>query len=325
MLEQALTDALTQYEETMGEAFPVVPRLVVVADTAFWAAAELEGEALVISVSTGIVDTLSDLWGRAFADDDFCNGVGQPIESTASEMIYLGLIWLLLHELHHYQMGHFAFTGRLSLTEANAPKSYGIATRENAQLATLHAIAPNDWALVEPCLEMQADHDAMEMLLDAYSPDGWKLIRNRAAAIAAIMMLIEREEAKRRVEHVSHPKAATRIFQLLGHVMEMPLIQSILAQQRPDLNIDPTLPTDDEQGRFNREVVIPCFFDAVNLARIAAAETIRSDLGEAQDFIGDMQTAKLADPSQFDQFVTVGAKQWGELIAVNSLITREYR
>ena len=182
----------------------------------------------------------------------------------------------------------------------------------------LKDIPPADLPKVEPCLEMQADADASEMVLDAYSPDGWDIIRARTAAISGMMMLIEREDAKRGHDLSSHPKAATRIFQLLGHVMEMPLIEATLAQQHLELGIDPTLPSDEEQSAFNRQVSIPAFLDAVELARIAEADTIREDLGEPADFFGDIQIAKLVDPEEFNTMTTEGGVQWAELIAVNS-------
>lgn len=317
-IEKAMSAALTHYEETMGEPFDVVPRLLSVEDDAFWAVAEPDDDTVLISVSTGIVQALTVLWDDAAKDADLAAGVSIPFVISPSEMVHFGLTWLMLHELHHYQMGHFAFTGRLCLTEANAPDSFGLVERAEDHPSVYDNIEETDWPKVEPCLEMQADHDAMEMLLDAYSPDGWDLIRTRTAAIVAMMMLIEREDAKRKVGGISHPKAATRVFQLLGHVIEMPLIQAKLAQARSELNIDPAIPSDEEQSAFNRQVTIPSFFDAVNLARIAEADTIREDLGDAQDFFQDIQLAKLGDPEQFGEMVTEGAVQWAKLISLNA-------
>lgn len=319
-IETAMSAALTHYEETMGKPFKVVPKLLSVEDDAFWAVAEPEDETILISVSTGIVQALTVLWGDAAKDKDLAAGVSMPFDVNPTEMVHLGLTWLMLHELHHYQMGHFAFTGRLCLTEANAPERFGLVERAEDHPSVYDNIEETDWPKVEPCLEMQADHDAMEMLLDAYSADGWDLIRTRTAAISAMMMLIEREGAKREIGGISHPKAATRVFQMLGHVIEMPLIQAKLAQERPELNIDPTIPSDDEQSAFNREVTIPSFFDAVNLARIAEADTIREDLGEAQDFFRDVQIVKFANTELFTALVTTGAKQWSALTAVSVVL-----
>lgn len=186
----------------------------------------------------------------------------------------------------------------------------------------LAGIDTGDRHKVEPCLERQADHDAIEMGLDGYSPDKWPSLRARVAAISAMMMLIEREDAKLVQGRSSHPKAATRIFQLLGHVTDMPTIP---AQQKAALRgadrIDPAdLPSENEQSAFNREVVLPAFFDAVHLARVAGAEAVRSDLGEAADFFGDIQLAKLGDVAAFAGLKTVGARQWADLVAFNEVL-----
>jgi dihydroxyacetone kinase-like predicted kinase len=169
---------------------------------------------------------------------------------------------------------------------------------------------------------MQADHDAIEMMLDAYSADGWDMIRTHTAAISAMMMLIEREDVKSVHLHSTHPKAATRIFQLIGHVIEMPLMQAMLAQRHPELDISSEIPSDEEQSSFNRHVVIPSFFDAVSLARIANADAIAKDLGEAQEFFRDVQIAKLSSPEQSNEFTTQGAKQWHELLPTNEMLMR---
>ncbi|MGH1354528.1 MAG: hypothetical protein ACRBBS_05560 [Thalassovita sp.] len=43
-LERALASALSQYAETMGEAFPIVPILDVIDDPKFWAVAEMNDD-----------------------------------------------------------------------------------------------------------------------------------------------------------------------------------------------------------------------------------------------------------------------------------------
>lgn len=312
-LRNAFNAALTQYQETMGELFPIVPKFESVEDSDFWAVADIDTDMFRIRVSTGTVDATTTLWESALADGGLLSGIGQPLSMTTKEMTHLSLVWLMLHELHHYQMGHFEITGRLCLTEANVPQSYGIVSRAPALLPVLAGLDEEGLAKIEPCLEMQADHDAIEMLLDAYSADEWPALHARATAISGMMMLIEREDTKRSHAHSSHPKAATRIFQLLGHLIEMPMIKGTLAQQHPELEIDPAIPSDEEQSAFNREVAIPAFLNAIKLALVANAETISDDLGEPQDFFRDVQIAKSVDSERFDQLITEGAKQWASI------------
>ena len=59
------------------------------------------------------------------------------------------------------------------------------------------------------------------------------------------MVLIEREDAKWGHDLSSHPIAATCVFQLIGHVVQMPKIEEIIAKQHPELGIDPHILTND--------------------------------------------------------------------------------
>ncbi len=174
---------------------------------------------------------------------------------------------------------------------------------------------------------VRRDHAAQEQLCEmgwsyAYSADEWESLRYRAMAISAVMVLIDQEDAKNTAPLSTHPKAATRIFQLLGHITEMPLIP---AQRIAVINgydaIDPNdLPSNEEQTAYGKDVSIPCFFDAVNLAQVAGADSIRQDLGEAQDFFADVGIAKAADPAGFDAFKTDGARQWADLVLFNETL-----
>ncbi|GAB5447387.1 hypothetical protein [Gymnodinialimonas sp.] len=309
----------------MGEAFPVMPILDVIEDDGFWALAEMVEGDFIIRVPTGIVTTIDGLWRSAIGDPDFAHGIGGEIQASAEDLTHVGLVWLMLHELHHYEMGHFKFVGRAYLTETFSAHRFAIATRSAAPPPTVASLNPEDAANVEPCLEMQADHDAIDMLLDAYSPEEWSSLRARVTSIAAIMMLIELADAKPLGdEPSSHPKAATRIFQLLGHVVQMPLIQAMLARRSPELGIDPMIPSKEEQAAFRKEVVIPCFLDAVNLARVSDAEVIREDLGEPEDFFSDVGIA-LSDVSGAPVSIkTAGAAQWANLMMFNDKLLGQH-
>lgn len=320
-LENALTSALALYQETMGEAFDVTPKLDVIDKAEFGAVAEMDGDGLFIRVSTGTVDAIRQLWSNTLADKDVQNSAFDPIIATADELSHISLVWLMLHEMHHQQMGHFQILGRASLTESFGSHSMAVARRASAPSPVLAKLEKDDVPKVEPCLEMQADHDALEMVLNAYSPDQWPELRARTAAVSAMMMLIELEDANFDQEHSSHPKAATRIFQLLGHLIQMPSIQAMLAEQRPDIGIEPHIPSEEENKAYTSQVVVPAFFDAVNLARVAETNIIREDLGEPEDFFQDVEIALMANPTAFDQLVTEGANQWADLMVLNSKLS----
>lgn len=320
----AIKTAQELYLETMGQPISFAAKLDCVDDQSFWATVEPDGDAFMLEVTSGLMATVAALWDSAYADPEFLAGVGQPVASDASQMAHISLVWLMLHEMHHIDLNHFDLMGAFRISETrNAPR-FDIARRDAPKPDPLLGLPVELRWDVPLCLELQADHDAFEMLLDAYSTEEWESRRHRAMAVSAMMMLIEREDAKNGVPGRTHPRAATRIFQLLGHLVELPLIP---AQGKAHLAgasaIDPNdLPSPDEQAAYNRQVVIPAFFDAVNLARIAGAETIRSDLGDPQDIFADIQIAKSGGPSRFASLKTKGAQEWSELVVSNERLKK---
>lgn len=322
LIEEAMAAALSQFDMTTGETFPVVPQLLLVEDSDFWAEAAMNDCTLVISVTEGLIETVSTFWVRFMSQQSNEPEHDDPIPATADELIHTSLVWLLLHELHHYQMGHFTITGRFSLSEARDANSFGVLKRGSTALPTaLKNVPRSDLKNVEPCLEMQADHDAIEMVLDAYSPDGWRVIRARTAAISAMIVLIEREDSKRGHNLSSHPKAATRVFQLLMHVVQMPRIDEIIARQHPELDIDPHIPSSTEIEVFNRHVARASFFDVLELARAAGAVSIATDLETTEGFFRDMTAVRIGDQASYTKMSTVGSKQWVELERVNNYVS----
>ncbi|MEL7106265.1 MAG: hypothetical protein AAGM21_10120 [Pseudomonadota bacterium] len=309
----ALSTALNHYQETMGEAFPTKPELDDINDPEFGAVAEMVGDVFTIRVSTGTLAATQRLWRDAKATE-----VMASLNATGEELTHVSLVWLMLHEMHHYEMEHFQIVDRAYLTETFGAHQFAIAKRAKVtESPAFKHIPPEDRHKVEPCLEMQADHDAIEMVIDAYSPDEWPSLRARAAAISAMMMLIEREDAKHDQEHSSHPKAATRIFQLLRYLTQMPTIQLMVARQHAELGIEPHIPSEEEVLAYTAEVLVPCFYDAVALARTGNATTIASDLGDQESFFKDVEATLHELPKPSWVAATRGAGQWVTLMEVN--------
>jgi hypothetical protein len=164
------------------------------------------------------------------------------------------------------------------------------------------------------CLELQADHEATDLVLGQFSTENRDDLRERVLAISGMMMLIELEDAKNNVEGRTHPKAATRIFQLLGHLAEIPLIQ---AQVSHDVSL---IPNEKELQSFAHEVTIPCFFDATQFAQAAGATSIVHNLGSPEDFFKDLEIIKLGDQSRYSDLKTQGAQEWAKLWPCNEAL-----
>lgn len=122
-------------------------------------------------------------------------------------------------------------------------------------------------------------------------------------------MLIEEIDSGNPNPGETHPKAATRIFQLLGHVGEMWSIGvSLNAGNLPDA---------ERIQEFAKGVILPAYFDAVEMSKSAKATSLTHDLGDPEIFFADIVHAKLG---HWDQLQTVGAKEWAELKDANEQI-----
>ena len=250
---------------------------------------------LVVRVSAGCLDALERL--RSTCDVAF--SIDHAFE------------WLLLHELHHADLAHFdILEGKPSLH---------LVTRSKRNAKSIVELSNDIRHKVSTCLELQADHDALEMMLSDYSASDWASVRTQATSIAAVLVLIEKADGGDGDKPSTHPLAATRIFQLLGHVAEMWSIPAhAKANTRGEGAIrDKDLPPQVVVQAFSSEVVLPVFWDAVALAEAADAKSIISDLGSPADFFADIGRAKLG---QWDELVTDGAKEWAELKELNTSV-----
>ncbi|WP_339948491.1 hypothetical protein [uncultured Albimonas sp.] len=318
-LSAALTTALAQVEELMGEPFALVPRLILHEDAAFWALCEVDGKGLTIRVSEGVVAAFDALWAAFLATQAERS---DALLAQSRVMADLSLVWLMLHEMQHHDLRHFEIIGRGGIAETRAPQVLALVERHVARPNLLAGFGPAEMAKVDPCLELQADHDAIELLIDAYSTEEWKSLRHRAAAVAAMMVLIEVEDSRHGGALSTHPKAATRIFQLLGHVAEMPFLPArFKAEARGADTIDPAdLPHEDEVRAFGEAVTLPLYRDSIGLAAAAGALAVQNDLGSAEAFFDDIEIASVGNPRHFRRLKTAGAKQWADFVRTNVTI-----
>lgn len=282
-------DATERMKTFLGDAWAHEPVLIIEESDAFEAAITRE-ERLVVHISTGCRKALERLQ--------------QPC--TAAFDVETGLEWLILHELHHADLGHFEVLRGLP--------TLNLVVRFATPPIRLEAVSKEDWSKITPCLELQGDHEATEMMLGAFDKEDTHSLRRIAASISAVMVLIEKTDFECSSDKKTHPKAATRIFQLLGHLSEVPLVQ---AQFSHDTSL---IPNEDELQAFAHDVTIPCFFDAIQLAKSAGAISIASDLGSLEDFFKDLEIAKLGDPSRYTELKTQGAQEWATLWPCNEAL-----
>lgn len=297
MIEAAFSAALSLMDLAGTRDAVASPLLLIVEDDSFWAFAERRKDAsLILTLSTGTAQHLLSIWTKAGHDDPYA-------------MAADGLCWLLLHELMHERLNHFDLIG--GMNEARVPMEL-----------VARSASPRSAAVsmdVRRCLEMQADHDALDHMLGAYDPERWQDVRRRSDAIAAVMMLIEQASPEAGTALSTHPRATTRLFQMIGHVSEMPTILAhARAAMRGASTIDAAdVPSEADSRRYAQDVCLPVLEQARALAMLTGAQLAIADLESLDLFVDDLNTARYAADLEQAAFVTRGAREWAELMRIN--------
>ncbi|AXT41975.1 hypothetical protein D1821_06005 [Phaeobacter inhibens] len=165
------------------------------------------------------------------------------------------------------------------------------------------------WDKVERCLELQADHEALEEILGNMDAVDWTKLRAIIYSITSVMVAIEKIDSQNPNPSETHPKAATRVFQLLGHVNDMWSVAASLSGS--------ALPKREIIQAFSEAVILPTYFDAIELAKSTNATSFLDDLGDPEVFFADIMNAKLG---HWRQLKTVGAREWADLKNANEQI-----
>ena len=209
--------------------------------------------------------------------------------------------WIFLHERAHIELGHFSIL--------EGVPTFNLVSKSGKSQVQEPDLPRDLWDKVERCLELQADHEALEEMLGNMDEVDWAELRVTIASIASVMVLIEKIDSDNPNPSETHPKAATRIFQLLGHVSEMWSISTSLKGT--------DLPNEERIQAFSKELILPTYFDAIELAESAEATSFINDLGDPETFFADIAHAKLGC---WDRLQTVGAREWAELKDANEQI-----
>jgi hypothetical protein len=319
-LQQALDAALHRYEERVGVSFPADVSLTVIEAEAVYAAVFPEGNGILIEASTGVVDAIDKVWREALAvSASMPEDTGIELLGDPEHPIDIALQWLVQHELNHYAIGHFALTNGAGLLEAGSQSGFGAVARFDLNQSPLHMLPLDERRLAPLCLELQTDHDATEIVLGAYSSENWVLFRYYATCILSVILLIEREETSVGNTGQTHPWAATRMFMLLAHLAELPLLPAYFRAASEGLDRIPPeyLPTSEEIKGYNAGVVSRVFGAASILAEACGLPEVWDDHGSLEANLGDIDRAVRSGAEDVSVFQTIGARQWAELKPLN--------
>ena len=264
-LHRALDGALERYAAVMAEPFPAGAALSVIETDVFVAQSHADRQGVVVTVSTGVVEDIQKLWQEAI-------GLSESLPATnrlnisvkdLDAAIDASLVWLMLHELHHQQIGHFDLVGSAGLSETQLPEGMGLTRRSRPSSTPFEALDKETGLYIRRCLELQADHDAQEILLGHFRYEEWGQVRFHSAAIMAMMVLIDQQD-QASDEDREHPISATRIFQMFGALAYLWM---------PGSGSDWSAPEIEEIERYYEVVVIPAVSDAIILATAGKGRT----------------------------------------------------
>ncbi|UWR87836.1 hypothetical protein [Phaeobacter inhibens] len=325
-LQNVLDAAVERYNERVAAPIVATPSLRVIPTQAFYAHVFPLKEGLGIDASSGLLTHIAEAWEKALV---LSRGlpINRQIEllGTESHAVEMSLRWLMQHELNHFAIGHFRITGSAGLLEAGDPRGYGVASQGTApqDLVEIDLAEGETEEWTSYCLELQADQDATEIFLGAYSSENWVLFRYYAICILVVMLIIEREERGKETSR-THPFAETRLFMLLAYLTELPFIPAYKQAEREGLDYVPEeyLPSDSEISGYRAAVVEPVFASSQILAEAVGLAGFWEGLGGAEIFFADVETVLSQGHQPPEEFRTKGAKQWAELKPTNDKILR---
>lgn len=307
--ERPYQSALARYVLIMGEAFPMTVRLTPLVSDEFVALARTDGDGMEVIVSTGAVDAVTALWHDAMALSDSLDEQLQLNVGDVDQAIEASMTFLMLHELHHGMIGHLELVGPTGISETQLPVGLGFTRRASAKPSVLDGYSKEQTLAIRRCIELQADHDALEILLGYYRFERNEVVRFYMATAMAVMILIDQQDQALDDER-THPKSATRIFQLFGSL-------ATLWQPRPKSGWE--APDDDEIVAFHAEVVAPAVSDAIILASAAGIAPIVASLEDADALFDDMRMVQEPDKHDLSKLKTEGAREYAELLPDNAL------
>ncbi|WP_224815624.1 hypothetical protein [Hasllibacter sp. MH4015] len=324
----ALEAALDRYDERVEVPFSASPSFRVVPNDDFRAHVFPLGDGLGIDVSSGAAVQIIEAWHKALTlsaelpEHRQIQLLGRP--EHAADM---SLRWLMQHELNHFAIGHFKITGSAGISDAGPPVVFDVASRRTQPCIDIKALPQEEQDMVSPCLELQTDQDATEIVLGAYAAENWPLYRYYATCILPVMFILEREDQQYEERSRTHPMAATRLYQLLAYLTELPYIPAYKLAHHEGLEHIPDayLPSAEEIDGYREAILEPVFASSQIFAEAVGIPDAWDKLGGAEDFFADIENVLTNGHQPSKAFRTDGAKQWAELKPLNDRLLQMIR
>ena len=164
---------------------------------------------ITIEASLAVVARIEEAWAATLNLSNALPSVSRiALLGDRDHVVDIALRWLMQHELNHVAVGHFKLSAGAGIIEGGGLTQFALATQKQRQASPLDRLNPADRKLAPLCLELQADHDATEIVLGAYFNENHELFRYYAICIALVIFVIERIDREQGNQETSHPKAS---------------------------------------------------------------------------------------------------------------------
>jgi len=324
-LQKAIfSDALRLMRDRIGFEFDMVPNIVLNDSDVFSARAHLEGNSISIEINRGCIEQIETLWEAVLNERILLDVDGEKLSNTDGKsldkdyLVHVSLVWLVLHELTHVRLGHLDLLDVTSLAEVE-PAS------EKSEIRFLQSLSEHftddELKLIRPCLELQADNDATEILFGGYDENKWDQFRLEVASIFVVVALMERAETELDIsdEERTYPKVGTRFFTLFAQLFQYWLYGDAKLEAGDSESFVRTerQPQGEDFERYAKTVLALTISDAIQIAAIAGVTSFLDDIGAGYGFFEDIYKIQYAESLAEAELCTEAAKQWRELLPIN--------
>ncbi len=279
--------------------------------------------ALRITVEPSFVVEIREAWQALMAlSDQMPSEHRISLSGSIEDAIETSVDWLIQHEINHFAIGHFHLLETQQIAETSPTRSFDLLQRASNVPPLLDGFTEEERRLAPLCLELQTDHDATEFILGAYGGDAHEVLRERAIAIVVVMFLIERHEQD--CAQRTHPLPSTRLFMLLAHLVEMPVLPATFRAVQEGLTELPAdrLPDPDEMEAYREKVVSKIFVTSQLIAEAIDLPKLWDQVGGADVFFEDINRILIDNATEEDAFSTEGAKEWARLKPLNDRLLK---
>ncbi len=321
MIEDALDAAIAEIAQASNEPFPFELQLITYTDPELWAMVRPEENGYAIHCNTGTEQSIQKLWSDVLIHDVLKGADGAyvaplQVDDAPKTLAQVSLTWLMMHELMHIAMGHFDLIVEAEIVGLSSSRS---TPSPHTDLAAQLGCDP---VLIRHCLEMQADWQAGQLVLDAAKANNFTALRIRAVSIMAVVLLIERGNMQAGTLGRDHPSAMARFFTLMAGLFQRWMyergnIKSDAETARVELS---ETPTEEELKAYFDGLVRPVVNDVIVIATALELTDLIADLRGDAALIRDIFTAQYGEDLSEDSFGSKGGKEWSRLIVLNEQI-----